>query len=181
MSLTITHPHEVDPSTLRRTLGRIPTSVAVVTAAGADGPIGMTVGSLTSVSSDPPLVAFFALATSHTFSQLRSVDQFCINVLAEGQGEVCFGFASRTGAKFEVGQWERCCSDAPRLHGASAWIECTRESVFEAGDHLGMMGRVHHVDYSDHRPLVFHRGTLSRLHPGAARDICSTRLDWWTM
>ncbi|UZG59668.1 flavin reductase family protein [Rhodococcus opacus] len=181
MSLTLDSPHTIDPSTLRRALGRIPTSVSVVTAAGDDGPIGMTVGSLTSVSSDPPLVAFFALASSHTFTQLRTVDHFCINVLAEDQGEMCFGFASRNGAKFDIGRWERCCSDAPRVHGAAAWIECTRESVFEAGDHLGMMGRVSHVEYSDNRPLVFHRGKLSRLHPGATRDISTTRLDWWAL
>lgn len=181
MSLALSSPHTIDPSTLRRALGRIPTSVAVVTAAGDDGPIGMTVGSLTSVSSDPPLVAFFALAASSTFAQLRTVEHFCINVLAEEQGDVCFGFASRTGPKFEVGCWERCCSETPRVRGAAAWIECTRESVFDAGDHLGMMGRVRHVEYSDNRPLVFHRGNLTRLHPGAARDICTTRLDWWAM
>lgn len=181
MSLTASPPPQVDPSTLRRALGRIPTSVAVVTAACNDSPIGMTVGSLTSVSSDPPLVAFFGIAASHTFGQLSTADRFCINVLAEGQGEVCYGFASRNGAKFELGQWDLCCSQAPRLRGASAWIECTTESVFEAGDHLGMMGRVHHVDYSEDRPLVFHRGKLSRLHPGATRDVCTTRLDWWAL
>lgn len=181
MSLSVSQPPDIDPSTLRRALGRIPTSVAVVTAAGPDGPIGMTVGSLTSVSSAPPLVAFFGIAASHTFGQLADADQFCINVLAEEQAEVCYGFASRTGTKFDLGSWELRCSQAPRLHGAAAWIECSRESVFEAGDHLGMMGHVRHVDYTDDRPLIFHRGKLSRLHPGANRDVCTTRLDWWTL
>ncbi len=49
----------VDPSRFRQVLGQYPTGVVVVTALDATGTaIGMTVGSFTSVSLDPPLVAF---------------------------------------------------------------------------------------------------------------------------
>ncbi|OLL17699.1 MULTISPECIES: flavin reductase family protein [unclassified Rhodococcus (in: high G+C Gram-positive bacteria)] len=171
----------LDPSALRRTLGQIPTSVAVVTAMREEGPVGMTIGSLTSVSLDPPLVAFFGISSSYTFSQLRRADRFCINVLAEDQHDICYAFASRTGTRFEVGQWESGDgSRAPQLPGAAAWIECTTESVFEAGDHLGMMGRVRSATHSDARPLLFHRGRLTRLHHMAGRTAGTARLDWWT-
>jgi flavin reductase (DIM6/NTAB) family NADH-FMN oxidoreductase RutF len=49
----------VDPGLFRLVLGHFPTGVAVVTAAGPDGqPVGMAVSSFTSVSLEPPLVAF---------------------------------------------------------------------------------------------------------------------------
>ena len=54
-----------DGERFRRVLGHYPTGVTVVTALGPDGsPVGMAVGSFTSVSLDPPLVAFLPTRTS---------------------------------------------------------------------------------------------------------------------
>lgn len=51
---------EIDPGLLRETLGQYPTGVAVVTAVAEDGsPVGMVVGTFSSVSMSPPLIAFF--------------------------------------------------------------------------------------------------------------------------
>lgn len=41
--------HDLSPAHLRRALGRYATGVTVVTAAGADGPIGLTVNSFAPV------------------------------------------------------------------------------------------------------------------------------------
>ncbi len=50
----------IESTTFRRILGHYPTGVCVISAVGEDGaPVGMAVGSFTSVSLDPPLVAFF--------------------------------------------------------------------------------------------------------------------------
>ena len=47
-----------DSARMRETLGHFPTGVALITAIDSDGsPVGMVVGSFTSVSLDPPLVA----------------------------------------------------------------------------------------------------------------------------
>ena len=46
----------MDSRAFRDALGRFPTGVAVVTAAGADSHFGITVNSFTSVSLDPPLL-----------------------------------------------------------------------------------------------------------------------------
>ena len=48
----------IDGMEFRRVLGHFPTGVTVVTAATDQGPAGMAIGSFTSVSLDPPLVAF---------------------------------------------------------------------------------------------------------------------------
>lgn len=157
-----THSDRIDPATIRRAMGRIPTSVAVVTALAEDGPIGMTIGSFTSVSLDPPMVAFFAFAGSSTFTKLRGSARFCVNVLAEDQGEICHGFARLDGEKFDLGEWEYH-HGIPTVKGAVATVLCDQDQVFEAGDHLGMIGRVTEIEFSDHRPLVYYRGQTSQL------------------
>ena len=48
----------LDSREFRRILGHYPTGVCAVTSVNASGPMGMIVGSFTSVSLDPPLVAF---------------------------------------------------------------------------------------------------------------------------
>ncbi|MFY8239304.1 MAG: flavin reductase, partial [Ilumatobacteraceae bacterium] len=49
-----------DSAQFRSVLGHVPTSVVVVTGVNSAGtPFGITIGSFTSVSLDPPLVGFF--------------------------------------------------------------------------------------------------------------------------
>jgi 3-hydroxy-9,10-secoandrosta-1,3,5(10)-triene-9,17-dione monooxygenase reductase component len=62
---------ELSPSSPRRfrdVLGHFPTGVALITAIDQDGrPVGLTVGSFTSVSLDPPLVAYLPAKSSTRF------------------------------------------------------------------------------------------------------------------
>ncbi|NMO04636.1 flavin reductase family protein [Gordonia sp. TBRC 11910] len=163
-----THIASIDSTVMRRAMGRVPTSVAVVTAQCDGEPIGMTVGSLTLVSLDPPLVAFFAFAGSSTFARIRDCERFCINVLAEDQHEVCFGFATLDGAKFDVGEWDYH-DGIPAVRGAVTTVLCEQDHIFETGDHLGMLGKVMNVDFSDNRPLVYYRGQTSQLDDQSLR------------
>jgi len=56
-----------DPRWFREVLGQYPTGVCVVTAASGELLAGMAVGSFTSVSLNPPLVAFFPDRTSSSW------------------------------------------------------------------------------------------------------------------
>ena len=75
----------VDPLVMRDVLGHFASGVTVLTADTAEGPIGFTCQSFSSLSLEPPLVAFAPARTSRTWAQLRPLGRFCINVLAEGQ------------------------------------------------------------------------------------------------
>ncbi|WP_427008425.1 flavin reductase family protein [Pseudarthrobacter sp. H2] len=160
-------------------MGLIPTSVAVVTGHGPEGPVGMTVGSVATVSLDPPLMTFFAMKNSRSFATLRTLRTICINVLDEDQTDICFAFASSTGPKFEVGNWDMELHDVPTLKNATVSMECRIDSVFEAGDHFGLMARVTGLTTSDSRPLIFYRGLISRLHPTSGRQGKTNHLGWW--
>ena len=93
-------PRIVDPQVMREVLGHFASGVTVVTAVTDDGPIGFTCQSFSSLSLDPPLVAFAPARTSRTWPRLREIGRFCVNVLAEGQDDVSQNFARSGADKF---------------------------------------------------------------------------------
>jgi flavin reductase (DIM6/NTAB) family NADH-FMN oxidoreductase RutF len=165
---------EIDPAKFRQVLGQYPTGVVVVTATSHSGePLGMTVGSFTSVSLDPPLVAFLPDQKSRSWHALRaSGDGFCVNILSAGQEGVCRSVATRTEDKFEGIDLEKSCAGNPVISGAVAYLDCTVEVIHEAGDHHIVIGRVEHLEIRNSLyPLLFFRGgygSFSPLSLGAA-------------
>jgi flavin reductase (DIM6/NTAB) family NADH-FMN oxidoreductase RutF len=155
--------HAFDSARYRQVLGHFPTGVTVITAAGDGGPVGLAVGSFSSVSLDPPLVAFFPDKASSSWPKIEATGSFCVNILGEDQEEVCRRFASKGEDKFAGLGWEPATSGSPLLQGVLAWIDCDIESVTEAGDHYCVLGRVLHLDIErEHGPLVFFRGGYGR-------------------
>ncbi|MDJ0396263.1 flavin reductase [Rhodococcus sp. G-MC3] len=154
----------IDSGHYRRVLGHYPTGVCVITAIAPDGkPVGMTVGSFTSVSLDPPLVAFLAMKTSRAFSTIVEVGRFAVNVLAGDQLEQCRKFASRENDKFNSVAWRLSPLGSPVLLESPAWIDCTVESVIELGDHAMVVGAVSELDVErSAAPLMYFQGGYGR-------------------
>lgn len=152
-----------DSARFRQVLGHFPTGVTVVTADHESGPVGLAVGSFASASLDPALVAFFPDKESTSWPRIEETGVFCVNVLADGQEDVCRRFASKGEDKFEGLGWKPAASGAPVLDGVLAWIDCRIHSVLEAGDHFCVLGQVNELDVSDDGgPLVFFRGGYGR-------------------
>lgn len=146
----------------RRVLGHFPTGVAVITAMGTDGaPVGMAVGSFTSVSLDPPMVAFLPDKSSTSWPKIEVAGVFCVNVLGAGQHEVSKAFATKGGDKFGSLSWQPSGLGSPMIDGVIAWIDCEIDAVHEAGDHYIVVGRVRELDIAapDGEPLVFFKGS----------------------
>lgn len=146
---------------LREIMRHVPSSVAVVTALHDEGPVGMTVGSFTSASLDPPLVSFFAGKSSTTWPLVREAGRFCVNVLSAPQHQVAAAFAVRDADRFGGRRWTRSPLGSPVLAGVLAWLDCELDAVHEVGDHVAVSGLVHgaHAAAEAH-PLVFFRGEL---------------------
>ena len=149
----------------RTALSHFGSGVVVVTSTDADeSPIGMTVGSFTSISLEPPLVGFFAAHTSTTLPRVLARDVFCVNVLAEPQYDVARAFARSGADKFDGVDWTPGIDGAPRLAGAHAWIDCRLEHSSAHGDHdlvVGTVGALVVPGESD--PLLFHRSVFHGL------------------
>ncbi len=156
-----------DSAHFRQVLGHFPTGVTVITARTSEGPVGLAIGSFTSVSLEPPLVAFCPDKRSSSWPRIREAGAFCVNVLAEDQELVSRTFASKGTDKFQGIGWEAASSGSPRLAGVLAWIDCTIEAVHDGGDHEICIGRVREMDVGHEAdgPLVFYRGGYGRFEP----------------
>lgn len=154
----------IDPRLFRETLGHYPTGVAVVTGIGADGqPVGMVVGSFTSVSLDPPLVGFSPTKSSRTFATLQESATFCVNVLASDQEQVCRRMAVGGPEKFDGIGWEPAPGGAPVIDDVVAWIECDWADLHDGGDHYIVLGRVRELAVARPAPpLLFFQGGYGR-------------------
>ena len=150
----------IDPATFRQVLGNYPTGVSVITALDVDGqPVGMIVGTFTSVSLDPPLVGFLPDKRSTTWPIIEAAGHFCVNVLASDQTELC-RLLGRSGADRFVGvEYTLSEHDLPVLDQAMVAIECRLHSVTEAGDHWFVLGQVLGMEARrEADPLLFFKG-----------------------
>ena len=145
-------------------LGHFATGVTVITARTADGPVGLCVGSVASVSLDPPLVAFCAGSNSTSWPRIQQAGHYCVNILAEDQEDIARVFAGKSQDKCAGLGWRPAvATGAPVLTGVLAWIECRIDAVHEAGDHWIVVGRVLDLEIGhEGGPLVFFRGGFGR-------------------
>lgn len=154
----------IDPMTFRQVLGHFPTGVTVVTGLdGSGAPQGLTIGSFTSVSLDPPLVGFLPGMNSTSWPAIAESGSFCVNILGADQADLCWKFAKEAEGRFEGIGWVPAPTGSPILPGVVGWIDCDVEAVHEMGDHWFVLGRVrelaHAADVSD--AMVFFRGKVA--------------------
>jgi 3-hydroxy-9,10-secoandrosta-1,3,5(10)-triene-9,17-dione monooxygenase reductase component len=156
--------HARNPKWFRQVLGHYPTGVCVVTAMQADGkPVGMAVGSFTSVSLDPPLVAFLPDRSSSSWPKIQDTGRFCVNVLGADHEPICRQFASKAADKFEGLSYRLSASGSPIIDAAIAWIDCDIHAVHEAGDHYIVLGLVNGLEHRPSEgPLLFFQGKYGR-------------------
>jgi len=139
----------------------------VVTAIDPCGvPAAMTVGSFTSASLDPPLIAFLPDKSSTTWPRIEAAGRFCINVLGAHQADLCRIFAQRGTDRFGNAEWRAASSGSPVLRDVIAWIDCDLYRVSEAGDHFLVLGAVREMAAGEAAvPLIFHGGALGHFQP----------------
>ncbi|MGH3373168.1 MAG: flavin reductase family protein [Actinoallomurus sp.] len=151
----------IDGRRFRGILGRFATGVVAISAVDpATGqPNGLAANAFTSVSLDPPLVSFCVAHTSTTWPKLREAERIGVSVLAASQREICLRLAAKGGEKFAGLDWTTSPGGGPVIDGALAWLECSVEAEYVAGDHLIVVARVHHLDrHHDGDPLIFYQG-----------------------
>lgn len=157
----------MDPADFRVTMSHYPTGVCVVTTTTSEGnAVGMTVGTFTSVSLDPPLVGFFPDKKSTSWPRIARTGQFCVNLLADTQEDVCRRFATREPDKFADVVHRFSERGLPLVDGAVAHIECSIHTIAEAGDHFLVLGEVNAMALGrPASPLVFHKGDYAQVIP----------------
>jgi 3-hydroxy-9,10-secoandrosta-1,3,5(10)-triene-9,17-dione monooxygenase reductase component len=153
-------PETIDPAVFRQVLGSYPTGICVITAMTAeDQPLGMVVGTFTSVSLDPPLVGFLPGKSSSTWPQIEAAGHFCANILGSDQQALCRQLAGKGPDKFAGIDYAVSEHGLPIILGALTRIECKLHSVTDAGDHWFVLGAVIHLECTRiGDPMLFHGG-----------------------
>lgn len=121
---------------------------------------GITIGSFTSVSLNPPLISFNVQCRSRIHPLIVAADRFAIHILSADQVALSEHFAAPNLSdeeQFRTVAHQLGPDRTPILDGVLAVITCTRHAVYEAGDHSILLGRVLHIDdgVAD-RPLVYY-------------------------
>ena len=147
---------------LRAAMRRFPAGVAVITVALDGERFAITVGSLVSLSLEPPLVGISIGLQSSIYEPLRRAGRFVVNVLAGEQEALAQHFA-RSGLPPLVAWSDVVLRESalrePLLDGAVAWLECDTAAEYPAGDHIIFVGAVQSIELGLDAPgLAYVRG-----------------------
>jgi len=126
-----------EPDDVRAVSGRVPSGVCVVTVDAGGQKLGLTVGSLVTLSLDPPLVAFTVSRQAAMHELLRQAGGCAISLLAAGQEWLAQHFARGVPP---IAMWHGVstvegAAGAPLLVGAVGWLECSLAWDVEVGTH----------------------------------------------
>ncbi|WP_253858158.1 flavin reductase family protein [Prauserella alba] len=158
----------VDPTTMRQTMGRFATGVAVITTEADGEPHGMTMNSLTSVSLDPPLLLVCFNHGARSADAVTDSGRFVVNLLSQRQQPIAMRFAKRGEDHFGGLGLEYGDHRVPVVPNALAHLDCDVDRIVEAGDHTVVFGRVTDVCAREGEPLGFYQGRFSDITPHGA-------------
>jgi flavin reductase (DIM6/NTAB) family NADH-FMN oxidoreductase RutF len=154
----------LDALALRSAFAMFPSGVVAVCATVDGEPAGLAASSFVTVSLDPPLVAFCIQWTSTTWPKLERLPRIGVSVLGEAHDSAARALASKGGDRFASVRTDVTDDGAVFIDGASAWLDCSVETVFPAGDHGIVLLRLHGLTMDPAiSPLVFHGSAFRRL------------------
>ena len=139
---------------------RFPAPVAVVTVDAGELKYALTVGSLVSLSLEPPLVGVSIGHASQSHTPLRDAGRFAASLLAGDQAALAQHFARSVPP---IALWEgvavrESALTEPLLEGALAWLECRVVSEHEAGDHTVFVAEVLSIELGHDAPGLVYMG-----------------------
>ena len=128
----------------RALLRSFPSAVAVLSVEVESERLGLTVGSIVSLSLEPPLVGVAISRQAAMHELLRRAGGFALSLLAGDQDDLAQHFARGVPP---IALWEGIATrpgtaGAPLLEGALGWLECRISAEHSAGDHTFFVGEV---------------------------------------
>ena len=145
---------------LRDAMRRFPAPVAVVTTVLEGERFGLTVGSLVSLSLNPPLVGISIGKDSSSHEPIRRAGGWAVSLLAGSQADVAQHFA-RSGippVALWIGIDVRDGRRGPFVEGALGWLECETVSEHDVGDHTIFVGAVESIELGTAGAGLVYRG-----------------------
>jgi flavin reductase (DIM6/NTAB) family NADH-FMN oxidoreductase RutF len=121
--------------------------------------LGLTIGSVVSLSLEPPLVGVSVAKEAAMHELLREAGEFALSLLAGDQEAVAQHFARGVPP---FAHWQgiplRESDGAPLIDGALGWVCCRATAAHPAGDHTFFVGEVTWVEIGRGGPALVHVG-----------------------
>ena len=132
-----------------------PSGICVVTIELEGTRTGLTVGSLVSLSLEPPLVGFALGHQAQLHELLRGAGEFGVSFLAADQEAIAQHFArSVPPIALWAGIELREDVGPPLIANALGWLRCSVRAEHPTGDHTFFVGRVEWAEVGSRRPAL---------------------------
>lgn len=152
----------VDAKTFREVVGHLASGVSVITTQLRGADYGITVSSVTSLSTDPPTMLACLNKAAPTAAAITKAGSFTINILAEDQGHLAHKFATPSDDKFSGVEFARNELGHPLLKDALASLEGRVVEELSGGTHRIFIGQVVRATANPGKPLTYFRGGFGR-------------------
>jgi flavin reductase (DIM6/NTAB) family NADH-FMN oxidoreductase RutF len=142
---------------LRALMRRYPAGISMVSVDLDGERLAVTMGSLVSLSLEPPLVGISVGKQNALHELLRAAGAFGVSILSGEQADLASRFARGLPP---IALWEgvrvRAGEGPPLLEDALGWLRCSVWAEYDAGDHTLFVGEVESVELGrDGVPLVY--------------------------
>ena len=154
----------MDPQSYREFFGQLPTGVTAIVAQSEQGPVGLVVGTFSSVSLEPPLVSFMVTSGSRSWAAVKAVGHFTANILASNQRDLSQTLSGWSPKKFRSVEFD---AEQPGvIRDCLAWADCVLEREVVAGDHIIVLATPRELTVTRAaRPLIFFQRAYHRTLP----------------
>jgi flavin reductase (DIM6/NTAB) family NADH-FMN oxidoreductase RutF len=137
-------PRVIGGDELREVMRSFPSGICVVTLELEGQRAGLTVGSLVSLSLDPPLVGFALGRQAQLHELLRGAGEFGVSLLRGDEATVAQHFARSVPpiALWTGVELRKDVGGPPLLAEALGWLRCRVHAELPVGDHTFFVGEV---------------------------------------
>jgi flavin reductase ActVB len=162
-------PPTVDPEAFKAAMRVLAAGVVMVTAQ-KDGELhGLTISACCSISANPPLVLISLAQTASCLTAVLDTGRFGLSILRAGQRSLAELGAVPGGPKQVQAFTESSDGRVTAIAGALAHLDCSVAQVFDAADHVLIIGNVEHAasapegELHDPGPLLYFNRTFYAL------------------
>lgn len=144
---------------LKKAMRQLPFPVAIATTAHGKEKRGITIGSFTSLSLNPPLISFNIDKDAQMFPLIMRSTHFGIHLPKPRHSGLCdhFAISGQSGKEqFDKVDYYRTAYGIPILRDISTVIQCRSYDTIEAGDHTIVVGEVVEIEQESSNPAILY-------------------------
>ena len=151
---------------LKRAFRDHPAGVALITAQTAEGPVGLTASSVSSVGIDPPALSFSVTRATGSAGGILSAPTYVVHLLADRHGEIARSFAVSGAERFTPEQgWAALSGGEPYLPASRVALRCRTLHSLEVGSSVVVIAEVLDAVFGPASgPMVYHDREFKLLH-----------------